>query len=233
MLMVREDEEAHAAQSPKAMAELIDERAQFADALRRAGHLRDAGRLRPSREGKRVRRDGDRLQVQSGPFAEHGKTLVGYYWVEASGVDEAANLAMECPVLAGDEVELRPLMKGQVDADKETRPGKIFAFAVLGSAETEEAWVKVMDRIDSETRGRFGGEAFLGGLRLQPPKSGRRVATRGERRVMFDGPFLEAKEVIGGTFFLRMTSMDEAVQWAAETPFVVHGALEVREIWRS
>jgi hypothetical protein len=50
---------------------------------------------------------------------------------------------------------------------------------------------------------------------------------------MLDGPFLESKEVIGGLFFLRMTSIDEAVAWAAESRFVVHGTLEIRELWRT
>lgn len=231
--MVLEDEGAHASQSPKAMADLIDHRARFADGLRRAGHLRDAGRLRPSKEGRRVRRDGNRLHMHDGPFAEDGKSLAAYYWVEASGVDEAARFASQCPALAGDEVDVRPLMKGRVDRDKETKPGKILAFAVLGNAATEEAWVEVMDRIDASSVGRPVEEGFLGGVRLQPPRSGRRVATRGEKRVAFDGPFLEAKEVIGGLFFRRMTSMDEAVRWAAETPFVALGTLEIRELWRS
>jgi hypothetical protein len=233
LLVVLEDESAHASQSPAAMADLIDQRARFADGLRRAGQLKDAGRLRPSKEGKRVRSDGDRLHIQGGPFAEDGKSLAAYYWVQASGVDEAAKLASECPALAGDEVEVRPLMKGKVDADKDTKPGKILAFAVLGNAASEEAWVKVMDRIDASSVGRSVGEGFLGGVRLQPPRSGRRVATRGEKRVAFDGPFLEAKEVIGGLFFRRMTSVDEAVRWAAETPFVALGTLEIREVWRS
>jgi hypothetical protein len=48
-----------------------------------------------------------------------------------------------------------------------------------------------------------------------------------------DGPFLESKEVIGGLFFLRFASLDEAVEWAGATPFVAHGALEIRELWRS
>jgi hypothetical protein len=38
--------------------------------------------------------------------------------------------------------------------------------------------------------------------------------------------------VIGGLFIVRMTSIDEAVRWVGETRFVVHGALEIRELWR-
>jgi hypothetical protein len=233
MLMVLEDEVAHAAQSPKAMSELIDRRAQFADGLRRAGQLRDSGRFRPGTEGKRVGRDGDRLDVQDGSLADDGRVVGGYYWVEAGSVDEAAQLATGCPVLASDEVAVRPLIKGVVEADKEAKPGKIFGFVVRGTAVSEDAWVDVMDRIDVETRGSTPAGSFLGGVRLQPPTSGRRVATRGERRAMFDGPFLESKEVIGGLFLLRMTSLDDAVQWAGETRFVVHGTLEIRELWRS
>ena len=122
-----EDEHAHASQSPKAMSELIEESAAFADELRRAGRLEDRGRLRPSKEGKRVRRKGDRVEVHDGPFAEEGKALGGYYWVRAESLEEATELAARAPVLPTDEVEVRPLMKGTVPADKEAKPGKIFA----------------------------------------------------------------------------------------------------------
>jgi hypothetical protein len=233
LVMTLEDEHAHASQSPKAMSELIEKSAAFADELRRAGRLNDCGRLRPSKEGKRVRRASDRLEVEGGPFAEEGKALGGYYWVQASSFDEATELAAQAPVLPTDELDVRRLMKGAVRADKDAKPGKIFACAVLGSTKTEEAWIEVMDRIDEETRGCFPEPSFLGGLRLEPPRSGRRIPTRGERRAAFDGPFLESKEVIGGLFFVRMTSIDEAVRWAGETRFVVHGALEIRELWRT
>src|SRR5262245_42928203 len=131
LLMVLEHEAAHATQSPQAMAELIEKRAQFVDGLRRAGQLRDCGRFRPSQEGKRVRHEGHRLHIQGGPFAEDGKALGGYYWVEARSVEEAAQIAQRCPALASDEVDVRPLIKGGVEADKEAKPGKIFGFVVL------------------------------------------------------------------------------------------------------
>ena len=232
LVLTREDEHAHASQSPKAMSELIEKSAAYADELRRAGRLVDHGRFRPSKEGKRVRREGDRLEVRDGPFTEEGLALGGYYWVQASSFDEAAELAAKAPVLPTDEIDVRPVMKGMCAKEKDAKPGKLFACAVLGSTRTEEAWVEVMDRIDEETRGRFPEASFLGGLRLEPPRSGRRIATRGDRRATFDGPFLESKEVIGGLFLVRMTSIEDAVRWAGETPFVVHGALEIRELWR-
>lgn len=233
LVLTLEDEDAHASQTPKAVADLIERGAEVADELRREGRLADHGQLRPSREGKRVRREGDRLELRDGPFAEEGRALGAYHWVQADGLEEAAALAARLPALPADAVEVRPLMKGVVPVDKDGRPGKLFACAVLGSSPTERSWVEVMDRIDAETGSRFPAPAFLGGLRLEPPSAGRRIAPRGERRATFDGPFLESKEVIGGLVLLRMASLDEALRWAAETRFVVHGTLEIRELWRT
>jgi hypothetical protein len=233
MLMVLEDEPAHAALPANKVAELIAKRTAFEDRLRRAGILKDSGQLRPSKDGKRLRRDGARLDVKRGPFAEEGKALGAYFWIDAPTVEEAANLAASCPTLDVDEVDVRPIAKGELPESTLDKPGKIFACAVLGNTATEDAWVKVMDRIDAETSDRFPSDSFLGGVRLEPPGTGRRVATRGERRTSFDGPFLESKEVIGGIFFLRMPSIEEAARWAGETRFVVHGALEIREQWRT
>ncbi len=233
LLMVLENEAAHASEAPKPVANLIAERATFADRLRRDRTLKDSGRLRPSKEGKRVRRVGDRADVVDGPFVEKGRALAGYYWVEATDADHAGELALQCPLLPSDEVDVRPIMKGRVDAAKDDKPGKIFAFGVLGNAATEEGWVSVMDRIDAETQSISHGDGALGGVRLLPPKAGRRIAIDGGKRAMFDGPFLESKEVIGGLLFLRMTSIDEAVRWASETRAVVHGTLEIRELWRT
>ncbi|MBS2028521.1 MAG: hypothetical protein JST54_11510 [Deltaproteobacteria bacterium] len=228
-----EDEKAHASQAPKAMAEHIEKSAAHVEALRRAGKLQDSGRLRPSKEGKRVRKIGERIEVRDGPFAEEGRALGTYEWIHAGSLDEAVELAAKSPMLPSDELEVRPVMKGFLSGDKDALPGKLFAFGVLGNSKTEDGWVQVMDRIDAETGDHFPENTFLSGLRLEPPRTGRRIATRGERRATFDGPFLESKEVIGGLFLMRLTSIDEAVRWASETRFVVHGALEIRELWRS
>ena len=233
MLMVLEDEAAHAALPANAVAELIEKRVAFQDELRRAGVLKESGQLRPSKEGRRVRRAGGRLDVQRGPFVEEGKALGADLWIEAASAEDAAKVAGAWPALEGDEVDVRPLMKGRLPEGALEKPGRIFACAVLGNTATEEEWVRVMDRIDAETQEAFPRDAILGGVRLRPPRMGRRVATRPGQRASFDGPFLESKEVIGGLFFLRMASIEDATRWTGETRFVTHGALEVRERWRT
>jgi hypothetical protein len=234
MILIHEDEAAQARIAPSDTKRLIEAHAAYVVTLRAAGAYRDGERLRPSAEGRRVRAGGGGARVEPGPFAGDGRALAGYYVVRADDLAAAAALAESCPIAPGDALDVRPLLKGDVRAEKSSARGKTFAFAVLGSAVGERAWVEVMDRIDADTHAGFPAERFLGGVRLEPPGRGRQVVSRGGgKRAVMDGPFLESKEVIGGVFFLRMASLDEAVAWAATTRFVAHGALEVRELWRS
>ncbi|HEX3491364.1 MAG TPA: YciI family protein [Streptosporangiaceae bacterium] len=45
-----------------------------------------------------------------------------------------------------------------------------------------------------------------------------------------DGPFAEAKEVLGGFFLLDVADLDEAVRWAARMPAAWRGKVEVRPV---
>jgi len=232
MVMIHENEAAEAALTPSETKALLEGHAAYEQKLRAASAYLDGERLRPSAEGKRVSHRDGQPRVDAGPFAD--KALSGYYVLDAASLDAAVELAQQCPVSPGAELDVRPLMKGRLAPDKASQRGRVFAFAVLGSAPNEQGWVDVMDRVDNEsTRDLFPGGRFLAGMRLEAPGRGRRVASTGGRRAVFDGPFLEGKEVIGGLFFMRMASLDEAVQWASQTAFVKHGAVEIRELWRS
>ncbi|MFO0618926.1 MAG: YciI family protein [Polyangiaceae bacterium] len=234
LLMVLEDEDAHAALPAHALADLIERRSAFERDSREGGHLRDSGHLRPSKEAARAPRE---RWARRAPRAVRGRRedpsgpITGL--IAAPSADAAAKLAEACPALASDEIDVRPVMKGTRPNGDLDKPGKIFACVVLGRATSEDAWVEVMNRIDAASRERSPEASFLGGVRLEPPRSGRRVATRGERRAVVDGPFLESKEVIGGIFLLRMAQMDDAVRWAGTQGFVAHGTLEIRERWRT
>ena len=46
---------------------------------------------------------------------------------------------------------------------------------------------------------------------------------------VLDGPFAEAKEMIGGFFLLNVATKDEAVAWAARCPAAAWATVEVRE----
>ena len=65
-------------------------------------------------------------------------------------------------------------------------------------------------------------------------KRGQRLATGGKtvaRKAVTDGPFGEAKEVIGGYWFILAASLDEAAQIAAGNPCLKCGLFyEIRPI---
>jgi hypothetical protein len=231
MVMILENEAEGRKLAPSETKALVEGHSAYERKLRGGSAYLDGERLRPSSEGRRVASRDGQPRVDAGPFGD--RALSGYYVLEAEGLDAAVKLADECPMAPGAELDVRPLMKGRHQPDKTSQQGRVFAYAVLGNAPSEQGWIDVMDRFDASTRDRFPADRFMGGLRLPEPGRGRRVAPAGGRRAVFDGPFLESKEVIGGLFFMRMTSLEEAVGWASRSEFVKHGGVEIRELWRS
>src|SRR5256886_10090458 len=53
---------------------------------------------------------------------------------------------------------------------------------------------------------------------LHPPSMGARVSFPGGKAKVTDGPFAEAKEVVGGYWMIQVKSKAEAVQWASRAP---------------
>lgn len=57
-----------------------------------------------------------------------------------------------------------------------------------------------------------------------------RVRREGGRTVLRDGPFAEAKEMIGGFFLLECDSREAALEIARECPAAEWATIEVREL---
>jgi hypothetical protein len=60
--------------------------------------------------------------------------------------------------------------------------------------------------------------------------AGARLSIRGGKRLVVDGPFTEAKELVGGFFLLDVKTLEEALALAAECPAAQWATVEVREI---
>ena len=65
---------------------------------------------------------------------------------------------------------------------------------------------------------------------LQPPSTGARVSFSGGKATVSDGPFAEAKEVIGGYWMIQVRSRDEAIEWAKRAPMGDNEIIEVRQV---
>jgi hypothetical protein len=102
----------------------------------------------------------------------------------------------------------------------------------------EDAWEELAD--DERTGvyerymefGRAARDAgvIVAGDELGATRDATTVRVREGQTVVTDGPYAEAKEVLGGYYLLECSSMDEALDWAARIPGAEHGAVEVRPV---
>ncbi|MGH7518276.1 MAG: YciI family protein [Gemmatimonadales bacterium] len=65
---------------------------------------------------------------------------------------------------------------------------------------------------------------------LHPPSMGARVSFSGGKPKVTDGPFAEAKEVLGGYWMIQVKSKEEAVEWASRCPASDNEVIEVRQV---
>ncbi|MEO8857522.1 MAG: YciI family protein [Burkholderiaceae bacterium] len=65
---------------------------------------------------------------------------------------------------------------------------------------------------------------------LHPPSMGARVRYAGGKAQVTDGPFAEAKEVLGGYWIIDVKSREEAIQWAMRCPGDDNAMIEVRQV---
>jgi hypothetical protein len=65
---------------------------------------------------------------------------------------------------------------------------------------------------------------------LHPPSVGARISFSGGKPKVTDGPFIEAKEVIGGYWMIQVKSREEAIEWASRCPGSDNETIEVRQV---
>jgi hypothetical protein len=71
---------------------------------------------------------------------------------------------------------------------------------------------------------------LLGTESLKSQADAARVEVRGGRAHVLDGPFAEAKEMVGGFFLLDCKTREEAVAIAAQCPAAAWSTVEVRAL---
>lgn len=72
-----------------------------------------------------------------------------------------------------------------------------------------------------------GARIFAGGL--QSPAEARSIRQSGSGVHVTDGPYIEAKEHIGGFWILDAADMDEALAWGSKAVVACRAPVEVRE----
>jgi len=66
---------------------------------------------------------------------------------------------------------------------------------------------------------------------LQPIERGARVSFANGRPSVIDGPFIETKEVLGGYWMTKFSSLEEALDWAKRIPAADGDTIEIRRVF--
>ena len=98
--------------------------------------------------------------------------------------------------------------------------------AAPGTMPDPEAVAKMMEY--NHALQKAGVLIALDGLR--PPSEGARVSFAGRKPTVTDGPFAEAKEVLGGYWMIRVGSKQEAIDWARRCPASDNEVIEIRQV---
>lgn len=103
---------------------------------------------------------------------------------------------------------------------------KGYESAAPGTVPTAEAVAKMMEY--NKALQKAGVLLALDGL--LPPSTGARISYADGKATVSDGPFAEAKEVIGGYWIIQVRSREEAIEWAKRAPMSNNEMIEVRQI---
>jgi hypothetical protein len=74
---------------------------------------------------------------------------------------------------------------------------------------------------------------LLAGEGLHPSSTGARIRFPGGKAQVKDGPFSEAKEIVGGFWLIQAKSKAEAVAWASRCPCFGGEMIEIRRVFEA
>jgi hypothetical protein len=72
---------------------------------------------------------------------------------------------------------------------------------------------------------------YVCGERLRAASSTTSVRVAAGKTQVVDGPYVEAKEQLGGFHIIDVPDLDTALAWAARCPSASRGVVEVRPVW--
>jgi hypothetical protein len=201
---------------------------EFAGELARQGKLRRGAPLASECSGARVRVREGKPFVSDGPFAESKELVAGFWIIEAASREEAIEIARRCPHARDGGVEVHRVRDRDTAADPEKGTPFLMVFEMEpGLGDPDGSKFREMIRFGEmlKAQGKFLETAPLAS---DPPPA--RIEPRGGKTLVIDGPFAEAKEIVGGYAVVRVPGRADAIELAKRYPHAKWGTVEVREI---
>jgi hypothetical protein len=105
-------------------------------------------------------------------------------------------------------------------------------FVIPGPGEhtTEGPTVEMVEAMTRYNEELVQAGAMLAGDGLTAPSEGIRITWGDGAPTVTDGPFAEAKEMVGGYWIIQAASREEAVEWGRRCPLGGDTILEIRRI---
>ena len=191
--------------------------------MAQAGILQGAEGLRPSSEGVRVIFASGARRIVPGPLDGTNDLPAGFTIVRAETLHEAIDLATRqhaAPEAA--EVDIRPVTEPWDIGLAAPPPGTATRRYMIvrrstpsteaGEAPTAAQRSALARAIEEATR----RGVHVATERMQPTRRGRRYKNSRDGVSVYDGPFVETKELIGGYVIVSCPSLDEADRWVRE-----------------
>lgn len=201
---------------------------ELAGELARQRKLRRGAPLGPISDAALIRVRGGEALVSDGPFAESKEVVGGFWIVDVAGRDEAIEIARRSPHARYGTVEVHAVDFRLGYGDRGEGTPYLFVFRREPGLEDPDG-SKLREMIA------FGEELASQGtlletapLAAEPPPA--RIEVRGEKTLVTDGPFAEAKEAVGGYGVVRVAGRAQAIELAKRYPHARWGPVEVREI---
>jgi hypothetical protein len=189
--------------------------------MAQSGRLLAADGLRSSAEGVRLVFSNGKRTLIEGPFVGDNELIAGFAVMRLRSLDEGVVWASQLAGVIGDAVlDIRPATEPW-DIGLSKKPDDLTTrryIAMLKANARSEAGAqptpREIERMSALIREMKNAGVLLSAGGLEPSSRAARLRNFGGRQTVIDGPFAEAKELVGGFVILELDSRAQAIEWA-------------------
>ncbi len=230
IMMHKHDHHTEAGELPP--PELVAQMGAFIGEYARAGTFVDGAGLGPSKNRTRLSFKGGQCTIQHGPYTGEYELPANVLVLQVKTRDEAIGWAERYGKILGD---------GEIELGKVTEPWDLGLMPEPADAPLNMLLVDKADR-DTEASGRSTqiksalsrlktemakAGVLQRGYGLEPSRKGKRLHFTANKLRVVDGPFTEAKEMIGGFAIMNLGSIDEVLALSVKYAEILGGTLEI------
>jgi hypothetical protein len=211
---------------------LIQEMGAFIGDFARTGRLIDGAGLGATKNRTRLTIRGGEATVQHGPYQGVRELPAAMSLIKVKTRDEGVEWAKRYGQILGE---------GEIELGKITEPWDL---GLVPVPENPPLQLLLVEKADASTEGggrsaaqkaaitELKSEMTAAGVlqrsvTLQPSSKAKRLVFTNNKMRMFDGPFAESKELIGGFAVLELTGFDEAIEMCKRYAEILGGNLEI------